>query len=251
MTAGKLVKRIIPLLIIALSFNLYSSGVIATNNTDKQVSKNVWNLLQWNENNVPEWWPRSIYIHAQAGTKVMYNITHSLDNMTYPNNGTFTIGNATNIITNNFDLANTFALSIYPWAPGFVADPYNWTGQINLAKEGASPSHTNGTLSITQGTTQFSNYNRTTYKFVFNQSLTVGNQNTTLIYDKSTGVLIYGFSEVSYNILYKIEVALSSSTLITGSNDTSKSSPGFTLFIPLTMLVTIVIIKKKRTQKNT
>ena len=232
-------KQIIPLLILVLSIQIFTSVTIAQDNTNKQVSQNVWNLTQWNQTNNPEWWPRGIYIHAQAGTQVSYTITSSQDNITNPNNGRFSIGNITGISTNNYDLAGEFALSIYPWSPGFVADPYNWTAQTALAHSGANT--LSGTLNVTEGITNSTSFLRTSYTFVFNQSSSDVAQNTKLVYDKNTGVLLYGYSEFSAS--YVIEVSLANSTLITGS-DNVNSSPGFTLMIPLTIFVTIGIIKK-------
>ena len=240
-------KRITTFLLVLLTIQALITPV-TSKNTDKQASVNIWKLIDWNEANTTQWYSKGIFVQAQKGTQVTYNITSSQNNETYPNSGYFTIGNASNIQTDNNDLANTFTLSIYPWSPGFVTNPTNWTQNEASAKAAAAGTYLQGHLSITNGLTyNFSSYQRIANEFVYSQNLTLGNQNTTLIYDKDTGVLLYAKSEIYFSALFKIELELQSSTLISANNTTNKtktSTPSFT-FVMSVLVVSSLFLKKK------
>ena len=238
-------KPLLLLLITLLSLQVQTLHVNAQTIDDTQVSDNVWNLAQWNSQVDVQWWSKGLYIHATPNTNVIYNVTKAYNNATDPNSGTFSIGNATNVQTDNLDLANQFALSIYPFAPGFVVNPNNWTYYEQQARDAAKS--LSGDLKISQGIGNASNLYRVSYVFQFNQTSN-GNQNTTLVYDRFTGVLIYAYSEFFFSSLYRIELQLDSSTLITVSNN--NIAPGFTFVIPIVVFVPLVLLKRKKLSKK-
>ena len=225
-----------------------TSGKIANN---EQKSYNIWILESWNEASTTQWYSQGIFIHAQKNSQVIYNITNSQNNMTDPNSGYFSIGNVTNIKTDNNDLASTFILAIYPWSPGFVTNPSNWTQNENLAISAAASGYLQGNLSISNDISyNLSGLMRTANKFSYSQNMTLGNQNTTLIYDKTTGVLLYAKSEILFSSLFSIELQLESSTLFNSSNYTQpsngdKNSPGFTLIFSMICLISLPVFKKR------
>lgn len=234
-------KPLVLLLIAFLSLQVQTLNANAQAIDDTQISTNVWNLSQWNSNVDVQWYSKGIFIHASPNTNVTYDVTKAYNNATDPNSGSFSIGNATNVQTDNYDLANTFALSVYPWSPGFVVNPNNWTYYQQAAKDAASAMP--GTMKISQGVGNASNLYRVAYVFQFNQT-SGGNQNTTLVYDRFTGVLIYAYSEFFFTNLYKIELQLTSSTLITASNN--NIAPGFTFIIPIIVFVPLALLKRKK-----
>ena len=231
-------------LILLLSMQMFSSTTVSQSSDNKLVSNNVWRLLQWNSDYSPQWWPHNLYVSAKPGDLVIYNVTQSNSNMTNPTSGKFSFGNVTDFQTDNSELSLQFAISVYPWYPGFVTSPSNWTYQKEEAKNAADLLQ--GQINITEGLANASNMFRTSYQFDFKQDLSVGNQNTTLIYDKDTGVLLYAYSEFQGSVLYKIELELVSSSLILSSN--YNIAPGFTVLFPFSVFIMVYIIKKHRTK---
>ncbi len=249
------------LILFLLSLQLSITPGTSVTNSNEQVSVNVWKLEDWNQASLLDWYSQGIYVNATKGTLVVYNITSSQNNMTNPNSGFFSIGNVSKRTTDNNDLANTFALSIYPWSPGFVMDPYNWSLSVIQAENAAKGEYLQGNLSISN----ISHYNDSGYlrnaiEFTYSQNMSLGNQNTTLVYDFATGVLLYAKSSLFIGSLYKIELQLQSSTLITTNNVESNSSsasinsnskttttnPGFLSISLILVLIGISIFKKKR-----
>ena len=258
MSIKKSIYFITILLFISLTLQIFLVPTSARTANDEQKSYNVWNLESWNEASTTQWWSKGIFVKTQMNTQVIYNITNSQNNMTDPNSGYFSIGNATNIKTDNNDLASTFILSIYPWSPGFVTDPSNWTQNEDLAISSASSGYLQGNLTISNDISyNASGLMRLANKFSYSQNNTLGNQNSTLIYDKETGVLLYAKSEIFYSSLYIIELQFNSSTLINGSNytqssnqnsstsNTSKTAPGFSFVFVMVTLITIPVVKKR------
>lgn len=261
MKAKVLFKYSSLLILVFLTLQLpIMPGTPSTANNN-QVSANVWKLLNWNQANPTDWYDQGIYVNATIGSLVKYNITSSQNNMTDPNSGNFLIGNSSIVKTDNYDLANTFALSIYPWSPGFVMNPSNWSLSESQASNAAKGKYLQGNLTITNNLNYtVSGFTRDAVQFVYSQNLTLGNQNTTLVYDFATGVLLYAKSSIFFSSLYKIELKLQSSTLITTSNvvttssssnqgtNSSKSTttPGFLIISPIFVLIGIAIFKKRK-----
>jgi hypothetical protein len=216
----------------------------STNQENKQVSINKWKLLSWNEVNATFWWSKGVYIQAEKGSTVTYNITSSEDNSTFPNSGALSIGNVTDIQTDNNDIASNLGLSIWPWMAGLVMNPNDWTYQKDEAKSASGSEFLQGTLEINEGLNySILDFSRKAVEFTYLQNLTLGNQNTTLIFDLDSGVLLYGKSEFLGDVLYIIELELTSSTLIVSSN---YNASGFTILFPITILVIIYSIRNRR-----
>ena len=117
-------------------------------------------------------------------------------------------------------------LSVYPWLPGLVTHT-NWTWHQAQAHEGLDD--VNGTISVVESTYKVFGIERAAINFTFVQDKP-GNQNTTLTYDKKTGVLLESFSEINFGTLYRMKLilvqcnCLSSSSLkaqwtVTGYNE--------------------------------
>lgn len=243
-------KRLSLLLLIVLSLQLSVIPGTPKTSNNEQVSYNTWKLLNWNENITPEWYSQGKFINAQIGSLVTYNITSSQNNMTDPNAGIFSIGNATNISTDNYDLANTFIMSIYPWSPGFVTDPINWTLNEAAARNATTSGFLQGNLTITNlHSYNIAGYTRSAVQFSYSENLTNGNQNTTLIYDYSTGVLLFANTSIYFSSLFIMGLQLQSSTLITSSNVSTTSTPGFTIITVFAMILCIPILKKIKLKK--
>lgn len=254
MSSKKGIKPLTLLLFVLLTVQTLMVPVHSQSATNSQDSYNVWTLEDWNIANTTQWWSQGKYVNATKNSDVTYNITSSQNNMTDPNSGYFSIGNVTNIKTDNADLASTFTLSIYPWYPGFVTNPTNWTENEDLATQAAAGTYLQGSLYISNNQTyNLYGYLRSAVEFSYVQNATLGNQNTTLMYDKATGVLLYAKSEIFFSSLYKIELALKSSTLIkasdvsntTTSSSTTATSPGFTILLPLLVLPVLAYSKKR------
>ena len=209
---------------------------------DIATSYNTWKLLDWNEANTLEWFGKQIKIDAKIGSSIIYNVTsENKNNFTHPNSGLFSFGNTSNYETDNNDIALLLALSIYPWAPGLITEASNWTQIISEATLVAETSpYLKGSLSVDKSYQHdYKGSNRYAVKFDFVQD-SPGNQNTSLIYDSETGILLYGSSEFYFSNLYKIKLELESSTLIIIP---TTNTSGFELSILLMGIITLNLIR--------
>ena len=262
-------KKIITMILLT-NFSLISIGfnfsVMNTAITSNGVlSSNIWRLSNWNETETLNFFPTA-NITAVIGSNVSYNITHVNEaNNTHPNEGIFSIGNLT-LATDNPTIGSNLAFSVWPWIPGLVSQP-NWAWQINEANTASNGGFLAGSMDITTVLNSsinfnfnFFNYNRQVIEFNYQQNFP-GNQNTTLIYDTETGVLIYGYTELYFDKFYFLELDLISSTLITSSNaiglasSTSTTSSksieevSFSVINPIVIFGTIIFLvfrKKNR-----
>ena len=149
----------------------------------------------------------------------------------------------------NPTIGSNLILSVWPWIPGLVAHT-NWTWQIDTFKS-ANTGFFEGEINYNLSTTYaVGNFERTAVSFDYKQNITKGNQNTTLIYDKETGVLLYGFSEIQFLNYYVIELKLDSSSLVTQSNVPKTNSTPIDTFYSflglMTLAVVFVLVKNKR-----
>ena len=194
-----------------------SNSTYIANQAESTLSYNSWKITTWNEESLVYFYPIG-NIQALNGSIIWYNVT-DYDNLnyTYPSLGMFSFGNLSDY-SNNYDIGSNLALSIWPWIPGLLTHN-NWTWhKLEIQKatlEGFSQGETN--IKENKGY-NFSNLTRNSIKFVYHQNISLGNQNTTLIYDMDSGVLLYGFSEIFIKNYYVLEITLKSSTLINSSN---------------------------------
>lgn len=206
--------------LISLIFNFSVMNTAITSNS--MLSSNIWRLNNWNETETLNFFPTA-NISAVIGSNVSYNITNVNEgNNTHPNEGVFSIGNLT-LATDNPTIGSNLAFSVWPWIPGLVAQT-NWTWQINEANIASNEGFLAGSMDITTVLNSsnsynfnFIDFNRQVIEFNYHQNFP-GNQNTTLIYDTETGVLLHGYTELYFDKLYFLELELISSTLITTSN---------------------------------
>jgi hypothetical protein len=183
------------------------------------VSETNWLLKEWNEDATFEWYSTGAKFNASINSLVQYKILlEDPSNYTYPNSGLLDLGNLTNYETDNSDIANSLTFSIWPWTPGLVTHT-NWTDHKLDAVFAANGQYLQGTLLINSQTTyNTTSFSRTAIKFDYTQNKSLGNQNTSLIYDYETGVLLYGYSEINFFTPYIIELEFLNSSLITSSN---------------------------------
>ncbi|MHA1984011.1 MAG: hypothetical protein ACW967_06630 [Candidatus Hodarchaeales archaeon] len=198
---------------------LIISGSTALTNDDDLISTNVWNVTNWNETETLNFFPIA-NITAEKDSILSYNVTkENLDNYTHPNEGDFSLGNLS-LNTDNPSIGSNLGFSVWPWIPGLVANT-NWTRHVQDAVSASQGKYLLGDISI-KGVNdskpyKINDFNRQAIEFVYKQDKP-GNQNTTLIYDQETGVLLYGFTEIFIDKMYFLELELISSSLISSSN---------------------------------
>ncbi|MFX0170786.1 MAG: hypothetical protein ACFE9L_02595 [Candidatus Hodarchaeota archaeon] len=190
--------------------------VQGTSKDNAQVSR--WIIQEWNDDFVAAWeWP-SIYFVTTAGSYINYTLSHyDPANFTHPSAGTIEIGNLTTQTTNN-KTAEVLALSIWGWFPGLVTSSSDWNYQKEVAQEAANGQWTAGSLDSSELNYNYNNSSLKAINFTYSQVPGGANQNTTLIYDKSSGVLLEGYTELYFETLYILKLKLVYSELISDSN---------------------------------
>ena len=121
---------------------------------------------------------------GQAGQSLTFEIQQILDNELH---GSFTIGNLT-LPANDSRIAAELTLSIWPWFPGLVSN-LDWNTVDQEANDAANSFYMNGSLDIYSTTT--------TRTYCYHQG-PWGNQNTTLVYDVNSGILLAAYTEVFF-----------------------------------------------------
>lgn len=180
--------------------------------------------LQWQitnvTNEVVEWgFGSSSFWHASANQLLTFDI-HRMEN--YELHGIFTIGNFT-ISTNDSRIGAELAFSIWPWFPGLISH-LNWSN-VDQDATNAATGFMEGDLDI-QTTS-------TTKAYTYQQGI-FGNQNTTLVYDLQTGILLEGYTEFFFLKDYHLGVQfLGFRRALTN---------GFNLVIVFLIIITIIVI---------
>ena len=118
---------------------------------------------------------------TQAGETLTFEIQEIADDELY---GSFTIGNLT-LSANNSRIAAELVFSIWPWFPGLVSH-LDWNTVDQAATDAATSYYMNGSLNIRS--------TALTRSFIYHQG-PWGNQNTTLVYDVNSGILLKGYTE--------------------------------------------------------
>jgi len=202
------------LLLVGLMINFFPAHALF----DEENLVSRWEVNQWNEANHVTWeWP-SINFTVEIGSFINYTIsTYDSANFTHPNSGIIEIGNHTTQTTNN-KTGEVLALSIWGWFPGLITSSGDWTLQKQVAQDAAQGQWTKGNLEIHELTYNYTGLLRQAINFSYQQNSTLGNQNTTVIYDMDTGVLLEGFTEIQFTEYYVLQLKLEYSDLITESN---------------------------------
>lgn len=199
-----------------------------------------WRIEKWNDDIVVAWdWP-STFFEATSGSYINYTSTHyDSANFTHPSAGIIEIGNLTTQTTNN-KTAEALVLSIYGWFPGLVTSSSNWSLQERVAKEVAQGPWTLGSLQVHELLYTYSGMLRQAINFSYNQDPSIGNQNTTLIYDKGTGVLLEGYTELKFLEYYVLKLKLTFSELISIESTAESRIDNLTAWDPILLFFTII-----------
>ncbi|MHA1973473.1 MAG: hypothetical protein ACTSW1_10795 [Candidatus Hodarchaeales archaeon] len=214
---------------------LTASSIV--NGSPKAISQfSQWRILEWNEENPVIWeWGLTSFV-AQNGSLISYNMSYyDPTNFTHPSSGIISIGNLTTLTTNN-KTAEVLVLSVWGWFPGLVTS-INWTLQRQVASSAAQGLYTSGTLDIKELSYPLGGHVFSAIQFDYKQSPDLGNQNTTLIYDKDTGLLLEGFTELFFSHYYVLHLRLESSDLVTFDPNVTSSWSFFVVAISLVVLV--------------
>jgi hypothetical protein len=126
-------------------------------------------------------WGSGTFWQAQAGQDLTFEVRESAGDELH---GLFTIGNLT-LPANDSRIATELVFSIWPWFPGLVSH-LDWNAVDQAATDAALSFFMNGSLD-TQSTA-------TTRSYIYHQG-PWGNQNTTLVYDVNSGILLTGYTE--------------------------------------------------------
>ncbi|MFQ5977457.1 MAG: hypothetical protein ACE5OZ_04925 [Candidatus Heimdallarchaeota archaeon] len=181
--------------------NLYTNG-LATN------SYMQWEITEYNEAMVADWWNLTDArggFRANSGSLVNFTIAQAQpQNLTSTYQGILEFGNLS-LMVDNAETGSNLVLSVYPWLPGLVTHT-NWNWHKVQAQNGLGV-FVNGTLSILDTTTKILGAEREAIIFTFEQDKP-GNQNTTLVYDKETGVLLKADTEVRFASLFRMSLIL-------------------------------------------
>jgi hypothetical protein len=192
-----------------------------------------WEIIAWNEDEPVAWeWP-SLYFTVKTGSIINYTLSsYDSGNFTHPSSGTIEIGNLTTQTTNN-KTGEVLALSIWGWFPGLITSSNDWADQKQAAQEVAQEEWYLGSLQIQDSTYNYTGLMRQAINFSYQQDPSVGNQNTSLTYDKNTGVLLEGYTEFKFEAPYFLKLKLIYSDLIL---------PDDVNLTPLTITVNLITI---------
>ena len=171
---------------------------------------------------------------AQAGQDLTFEVRENTDNELH---GLFTIGNLT-LLANDSRIAAELVFSIWPWFPGLVSH-LNWNAVDQAANEAAMSFYMNGSLDI-QSTA-------TTRSYIYHQG-PWGNQNTTLVYDVNSGILLDGYTEFFFLNDYHLGIQFVNLT----QKPTSLMTLVFTgiLGVAVIILAFSFIIRRKKSRKD-
>ena len=236
---NKYQMMLFPLLIILI----LGTNPIILLSAENSTYKSQWKVINWNENRHVTWnWP-DVNFTVEIGSYINYTLDeYNPDNFTHPSSGRVEIGNISEVVTNN-KTAESLILSIYGWFPGLITSSADWEQQKEVAANAASGLWTKGVLDISEPIYNHSGLFREAINFTYAQDPSIGNQNTTLIYDKKTGVLLEGFTEIFFDYYYVLEISLVYSDLITATPQSSN----IVVFSSIISLVCLVFYKRTST----
>ncbi len=170
------------------------------------------------------------YWKTRAGQEITFEI-HKIENNEL--HGFLTIGNLT-VPANDSRIASELVFSIWPWFPGLVSH-LEWDTVDQAAINAASSFFMNGSLEILTTTT--------TRAYVYHQG-PWGNQNTTLIYDLSTGILLAGYTEFFFLNDYHLGIEF---VMPTRSSTNLTTLLFFATFVITLIIVALSVIIARRT----
>lgn len=157
-----------------------------TKNLDWRITNVTSEVVEWGFGSGAFW-------EATENQHIIFDIHQLSDTEIH---GIFTIGNLT-IPTNDSRIAAELAFSIWPWFPGLISH-LAWATVDQRASDAASGLLVGELEILTTATTK---------TYIYHQAIP-GNQNTTLIYDKQTGILLEGYTEFFFLNDYHLGVEL-------------------------------------------
>jgi len=170
------------LLFLILGLVTIPSNAISSYSPEiKEGQSHTWKI-QYITNKTIAWWDSRGFqgnFRANEGDIVIFEINTIADDI----EGKFIFGNMTLTLVNDSDIASALTLSIWPWFPGLISH-LNWS-QVIVEAKAANTGFMQGNLTIVE-------YTRFIL-FSYQQNKTSG-QNTTLIYDLNTGILMSGYT---------------------------------------------------------
>ena len=156
------------------------------------------------------------------------NISFELQTIGNGVTGEFSIGNLT-LICANSDIAVSLALSIMSWFPGLIAD-INWVKQNAYAQSNSSM----GVLTIVNDSQKISYQYKQPGAF---------SQNTTLVYNMTTGVLLECFTETNFGSYWYLSLIFNRMETLPPIGTGSFLIPIFSI-----LLIGIVFLQLKKRQ---
>ena len=257
-------NQLINVIILMICLTLVSPLIQGTPEIEESFAR--WQILDWNDDIVVAWdWGVNSF-ETINGSYINYTLSHhESSNFTHPSAGSIIVGNLTTQTTNN-KTAEVLVLSIWGWFPGLITSSNNWTLQEQVALSASQGTWTLGNLSVNEVSYDYQGDNREAIIFVYKQDSSIGNQNTTLIYDKETGVLLEGWTEICFAELYVLHLKLTETSIIdietsitalpttssttsttsTTSNITDIKTSTDTPWFPLTIGLALILLGKKR-----
>ncbi len=201
-----------------------------------------WQILDWNDDITVAWdWGLNSF-ETLNGSYINYTLSHyEPSNFTHPSAGSIIVGNLTTQTTNNKS-AEVLVLSVYGWFPGLVTSSSNWSLQEQVAFSAAQGVWTLGSLTVNEISYNYQGYNLEAITFIYEQDPSIGNQNTTLTYDKETGVLLEGWTEIFFSESYVLHLKLTETNII----DIKTSTNNLTALFPVTIGIAMILLGKNR-----
>jgi hypothetical protein len=157
--------------------------------------------------------------HARIGQALTFDIQEIANDEV---SGIFTIGNLT-IPANNSRIAAETVFSIWPWFPGLVSH-LDWNTVDQQATDAAATFFMNGSLDI-QTTS-------VTKSYIYHQG-PWGNQNTTLVYNLRSGILLSAYTEFFFLKDYHLGIEF----MILTQNPTSLTTMLFVAFFVIAIII--------------
>jgi hypothetical protein len=150
--------------------------------------------------------------------------------------GLFTIGNLT-LPVNDSQIAAELVFSIWPWFPGLVSH-LDWNTVDQDATDAATTFFMNGSLDITT--------TLTTKSYVYHQG-PWGNQNTTLVYELGSGILLSAYTEFFFLNDYHLGIEFITLT----QTPTSLTTLVFLVIFAVILIISIfcIVITRLRSRR--
>ncbi len=235
MMCNKMKQRKIILLLIALLL-IFPLSVIKVNanyaNSIKTNQIYSWKITNISAGLIQYWdsnWQFRGNIKANTGQIVYFAISSIKKDI----EGNFAMGNMTtkdNDTSIAYVLILGFGVWTRPWNPGLISS-INWTEEKSTA---------NNSINATAGDILIITNNSNKIKFKYQQG-NGGNQNTTLVYDMNTGILLECYTEIKISNDYHLGLKFIGVTNITNIG----ISPWLFMISGVIIVVSVVFIFKK------